>query len=109
MTSPSSTPPVTRDPAVVRAAREEVRRQLMRMVLAVAVLDGLAIAAFYAFGVNHDFGARRNTFVGVWMVLTVGIVVVQLRKIRRARLAAIRAPIVSRGSSGSGSPPSGPP
>ena len=83
-------------------ARKEVTRQLLTMVVAIVVLDAIAIAAFYGFHINRDFDGTRNTFIGVWMLLSFAVVAVQLRKIRRARLAVIRG---ESSMSSTGKPP----
>jgi hypothetical protein len=72
------------------------------MIVAIVALDLIAIAAFYAFHINRDFDGTRNTFVGVWMLVSFVVVAIQLRKIRRARLEIIRG---QTPGSGPGAPP----
>jgi hypothetical protein len=68
------------------------------MIVAAAIIDVVAIAAFYLFHIDRDEGAKRQTFVGVWTVISFIVVAVQLRKIRAARVAMIRSPDGDRGT-----------
>jgi len=70
--------------------REAIKYHLMRMIIAIVILDSFAIAVFYLFHFNSDTGSRRNTFVGVWMLLSAIVVAIQLRKIRKARMRIVR-------------------
>lgn len=70
--------------------RAAVKRHLLVMIAAIVVLDSIAIPVFYALHLNARPGNAQNTYVGVWTLLSAIVVAVQLRKIRRARLAAIR-------------------
>jgi len=76
------------DPASARVA---VRHHLLVMILAIVVLDAIAIPVFYLLHFNRDVGPRQNTYIGVWTLVSALVVAVQLRKIRRARLEAIRS------------------
>jgi hypothetical protein len=71
--------------------REVVKRQLLIMIVAIVVLDSIAIPVFYLFHFNQNPGSGQNRFIGAWMLVSAVVVAVQLRKIRRARLAAMRA------------------
>ena len=70
--------------------REVVKRQLLLMILAIVILDGIAIPVFYLGHFNGEAGPRQSTYIGIWMLLSAVVVAVQLRKIRRARLAIIK-------------------
>lgn len=65
--------------------REAIKRHLIVMVSAVAGLDVVAIAAYYALHLNNNPGSSQNTFVGIWILVSLAIVFIQQRKIRRAR------------------------
>jgi hypothetical protein len=80
--------------------REVIKRNLLLMIVAIVILDSIAIPVFYLFHFNRDVGTRQNTFIGIWMLLSAAVVAVQLRKIRRARLAIMRG-------AGDGGRPSG--
>jgi hypothetical protein len=70
---------------------------LLIMIVAIVVLDSIAIPLFYLFHFDRDVGTRQQTFIGIWVLVSAAVVAVQLRKIRRARVAAIRASAGLRG------------
>jgi hypothetical protein len=70
--------------------REAIKHHLLRMIIAIVILDAVAIAVFYLLHFNRDVGPRQNTFIGVWMLLSAVIVAIQLRRIRRARMRIVR-------------------
>jgi hypothetical protein len=72
------------------SARAAVKRQLLVMIVAIVILDAIAIPIFYLLHLNQQPGTSQNTYVGTWTFLSAIIVAVQLRKIRKARIAAIR-------------------
>lgn len=72
------------------AHRSEVRRQLMRMVILVIVID-VAAMALYSFTPLGDAGSDVTLgFTIGWTVLTLAVVLTGLRRIRLAREAARR-------------------
>jgi hypothetical protein len=79
--------PTSSDPSSPRAA---VKHHLLVMIIAIVILDSIAIPVFFLLHLNAQAGSAQNTYVGIWTLLSALIVAVQLRKIRRARLAAIR-------------------
>jgi len=90
--------------------REVIKRQLILMIAAVVILDAIAIPVFYLFHFNSVPGPRQNKFIGAWMLLSAIVVAIQMRKIRRARMEAIRGSSASRPGPGTSSgPPSGGP
>lgn len=72
-----------------------IKRHLLIMIALVAILDTVAGLVFYRLHLDHDPGARQQTYVGVWTLLSAVIVAVQLRKIRKERIGAIRASAAS--------------
>lgn len=65
--------------------REAIKHHLIVMVSAVVIVDVIAIAIFYALHLNGNAGPRQQTFIGIWILVSLGIVVIQQRKIRRAQ------------------------
>jgi hypothetical protein len=94
MPTPAAPPPSGSGPS----PRETLKRHLLVMIVAAAVIDAVAIAAFYLFHIDRDEGVKRQTFVGVWTLLSFIVVAVQLRKIRAARVALMRSPDGERGT-----------
>jgi hypothetical protein len=81
----------------------ESRKALMTMVVLVAVLDAVAISIYYALGIAARSYRLQTGFVGVWVLATLAIVVVYMKRIRQIRDAAIgrrrTAPVTRRDSS----------
>lgn len=63
----------------------ELRRLLLILVVTIVVLDGLIIGAYYALHVNLRSVKTQETFVAVWVVLTLLVVATLMKKIRQAR------------------------
>lgn len=59
------------------------------MVALVVAIDAVAIAAFYITGMARAAPATRMVFTGVWMLLTLAVVLTGLTRIRRARLESL--------------------
>lgn len=68
------------------------RLYLFQMVLAVVVLDAIAIAIYEFAGVRTAGPDARLVFTVVWTVATAAVVGLGLRRIRRARTGSPRAP-----------------
>jgi hypothetical protein len=69
-----------------------ISRHLTVLIVAIGALDLVAAAVFYHVHLDQHPGTNQQIYVGVWTVLSALIAVVQLRKIRKERLAIIRAP-----------------
>ena len=65
--------------------RDSINHHLIVMVAAIAVVDIIAIAAFYAARLNNNPGPMQQTFIGIWILISLAIVFIQQRKIRRVR------------------------
>jgi hypothetical protein len=65
------------------------RKTLLTMVTLVVALDAIAIAIYYALHIGLRSNQVQNIFVGVWVVATLAIVVVYMKRIRQIRDAAI--------------------
>jgi carbon starvation protein CstA len=67
------------------------RLYLFQMVLAVVVLDAVAIAVYRFAGIRAAGSDTRLVFTVVWTVATALVVGLGLRRIRRARTGSPRA------------------
>jgi hypothetical protein len=65
------------------------RKLLMTMVLVVVAVHAVAIGLYYALGISGRSNNIQTAFVGVWVLCTLGIVVVYMKRIRQLRDAAI--------------------
>jgi hypothetical protein len=62
------------------------RQRFKQFIVSVAALHVAAIALFYALDLRHASPDRQRLFAWIWMGATVLVVLVGLRRIRRARL-----------------------
>jgi hypothetical protein len=65
------------------------RKLLLTMIALVVVLHGVVIAIFYALGIPSRPFQVQTLFIGVWVLATLLIVVVYMKRIRQLRDAAI--------------------
>ena len=65
------------------------RKQLLTMMSLVVALDVVAVLLYYGVGIARRTVPVQNTFVGVWVLATLAIVVVYMKRIRQLRDAAI--------------------
>jgi len=63
----------------------EVKKYLLQLIVGVVVLDAIMIGLYYGLGVPVRPERTQQTFVAVWVVLTLIIVTTLMKKIRRAR------------------------
>jgi len=68
---------------------QESRKLLITMVVLVVVLDAVVIALYYALGIPGRPTQVQTVFVGAWILATLAIVVVYMKRIRQLRDAAI--------------------
>lgn len=73
------------------SAAPELRRHLMHMMLGVLAVHAIAIALYYALGVEQRPPTFRKVFTGIWMVATLPVVLVGLTRVRAARVRARHA------------------
>jgi hypothetical protein len=59
------------------------------MVALVVGLDVAAIAIYYALDITHRAYRVQTGYVAIWVLATLGIVLVYMKRIRRLRDAAI--------------------
>jgi hypothetical protein len=67
----------------------ESRKALMTMIVLVVVLDAMVIAIYYALAISQRSPQVQTAFVGVWVLATLAIVVVYIKRIRQLRDAAM--------------------
>lgn len=68
------------------------RGELLRLVIGVAVIDLLAIGAYVFGGFGAASPRTRIAFAAVWTVATLVVVLIGLRRLREARISAMRGP-----------------
>ena len=65
------------------------RKLLLTMVSLVVALDAVAIGLYYMLGIARRPTQLQTGFVVVWVLATLGIVTVYMKRIRQIRDAAI--------------------
>jgi hypothetical protein len=65
--------------------RRPVRRELLKLVLAVALLDALFIAGYYLFHLERGSQSIRVGYTAAWTTITLLVVLRGLTRIRRLR------------------------
>ena len=68
------------------ATAEQVRKYLLTLVVAVVVLDGVVLAVYYGMHIADRPARMQETFVAVWVVLTLLVVTTIMKKLRQARI-----------------------
>ena len=77
---------VTVPPVDPRAPqRNALRRAVLQLVMAVVLLDAVAMTVFYGAGIAHAPTRTRNVFLIAWSVVTAILVAILLRRVRRVR------------------------
>lgn len=67
--------------------RKELRRRMTILMTSVAVLHGAVITIYYALHVAERPVKTQQTFIAVWVVLTLAVVTMQMKGIRKLRRA----------------------
>ena len=65
--------------------RRQLKRLLLILLASVIVLDGVVIGLYYAAHIQDRPVKTQQTFVAVWVVLTLIVVTTMMKRIRRAR------------------------
>ena len=65
--------------------RAMMKKHLLTLVVSVVVLDATMIGVYYGLGIRDRVNKTQQTFVAVWVVLTLIIVTTIMKRIRRAR------------------------
>jgi len=63
----------------------ELRRRTLILVASIVGLDVVVIAIYYALHIRERPLKTQETFVAVWVVLTLLVVVTQMKEIRKFR------------------------
>ncbi len=63
-----------------------MRREVLILVAAVLLVDGLFLAAYFLLGFNRAGDGARLGFTGAWTVASLLAVLVGLARVRRARI-----------------------
>jgi len=71
---------------------DPVKSQVLRLALGVLVVDVLAIAAYVAGRLGAASPGARLAFIAIWIIATIAVVVIGLRRMNEARSAARRRP-----------------
>jgi hypothetical protein len=71
------------DPRVTR--RAALRKATFQLVLAVVVIDAVALGIYYLGGIEHGPTQAKRIFTWVWLVVTAVAVAFLLRRVRRIR------------------------
>jgi hypothetical protein len=67
------------------ATSQQIRKYLITLVVAVVVLDGVVLGVYYGMHIADRPARTQETFVAVWVVLTLFVVTTLMKRIRRAR------------------------
>lgn len=70
--------------------RDEMKRHLLTLIVAVVVLDAVVIGVYYGFHIASREVKVQQTFVAVWVVLTLVVVTTLLKRVREARRRGMR-------------------
>ena len=65
--------------------RKELQRLLLILVVSVVVLDAAVIGLYYGVHIADRPVKTQQSFVAVWVVLTLIVVTTMMKRIRRAR------------------------
>jgi len=72
-------------PMTTANGRQLMKKYLLQLVIAVVLLDGAVMALYYALRIGERPERTQQTFVAVWVVVTLFIVATLMKKIRQAR------------------------
>jgi lysylphosphatidylglycerol synthetase-like protein (DUF2156 family) len=70
---------------MARPVTREIKKYLIQMIVGIVVLDATMIGLYYGLSVSTQRERTQQTFVAVWVVLTLIVVTTLMKKIRRAR------------------------
>ena len=79
-------------PTGAASGAAEMRRVLLRMVVAVVLVHALGLAIFLLADVEHAGDRVRRWYVAGWALVTFAVVMPFLRRIRMARRGVRRLP-----------------
>ncbi|HEY6830238.1 MAG TPA: hypothetical protein VI259_25470 [Gemmatimonadaceae bacterium] len=64
----------------------EVKKYLIQLIVGVVVLDAIMIGVYYGLSVPLKPERTQQSFVAIWVVLTLIVVATRMKKIRQARV-----------------------
>jgi len=64
----------------------EVKKYLIQLVVCIVVLDAIMIGVYYGLSVPLKPERAQQSFVAIWVVLTLIVVATRMKKIRQARI-----------------------
>jgi len=67
------------------AAPGELKRLTLTLIASIIVLDAIMIGGYYALHVGMRTERTQQTYVAVWVVLTLAVVTTLMKRIRSAR------------------------
>ena len=70
--------------------RKQLRRRMMILMGSVAAVHSIVIAIYYALHIADRPTKTQQTFIAVWVVLTLAVVTPQMKNIRKLRRPASR-------------------
>jgi hypothetical protein len=62
-----------------------LKRHTLTLIVAIVVLDGIMIGGYYALHIDLRAVKTQQTYVAVWVVLTLAVVTTMMKRIRAAR------------------------
>jgi hypothetical protein len=65
--------------------RQELRKRTLWLIASIAVFHGLMIGMYYLLHVNLRPDKTQQTFVAVWVVLSLAVILPQMKRIRALR------------------------
>jgi hypothetical protein len=68
-----------------------LRSAVLRLLLSIVVLHAAAIAAYYVAGIGRRPVAVQYAFLGVWLILTLIVVLGGLQRVRVARIRRLQS------------------
>ena len=80
---PGNTPQLT--PSGSRPDNREIKRLTLILIGSVAALDTVVIGAYYALHIPDKPMKTQQTFIAVWVVLTLLVVTSLMKRIRKLR------------------------
>lgn len=67
--------------------RQELRKRMLVLIASVAVTHGVIIGIYYWLHIADRPVKTQQTFVAVWVVVTLAVVTMQMKGIRKLRRA----------------------
>jgi len=64
----------------------EVKKYLIQLIVGIVVLDAIMIGVYYGLSVPLKPERTQQSFVAIWVVLTLIVVATRMKKIRQARI-----------------------